>query len=265
QRSTPVAARAACSTFRRWPTLPKATVTRFASRHRTTTRHRGCRSRCRSCARTSDDRKSDIVMEVGPYVQDLVTRIINVQWGGAVFIVVAEAPYYVRVTGKNEETGKVIATIQLVELPDSPKGPGQSTSATSYKLIDGKPTFLLCGMVDYKEAADFSSAAAAVVLKSNDGITWRHVFLSETGSDLWEAVGQSYAIVSTPNALVWSNDAFYFDQRVARTGLGTVETPTGPTNWIHEQVFKSANGETWTGPVSDEQVWYGAETKKYRS
>jgi hypothetical protein len=74
-------------------------------------------------------------------------------------------------------------------------------------------------------------------------------------------------VISSPNAVVWDphDAAFYYEQRVLRRGLELVETPTGTNDWAHEQIYSSSNGTSWSGPIVDSQIWYGAETNGWRS
>ena len=191
---------------------------------------------------------------------DLLKRVRNIHWAvGARFVLLSSfGQHYIKVTGSN-----AAPVIRSITLPDSPKGPVYNTMASSYRLIAGnppKPTFLMFGLVDTVEANGRSGTATAIMI-SNNAIDWRHVFLSETGLDgtlPWHSTG---------NALVWSplRNAFYFDQRVTRFGLPFVETPTGDNAWVHDQAYRSANGESWSGPVSDEQISFGAETMGWRS
>lgn len=197
---------------------------------------------------------------IGPFV-----RVVNVSWaGGAIFIIVGHNDvYYYRVASKTAEPDQ-----RKLTMPDSPVGPVFPFLATSYKLISGKPpkpTFLVSGQV-FNDTGDELKTLSAAILTSKNGIDWYHTFLSEQGFDIDRGDRKLWA--SSTNALVWSKNgnAFFHDQRMVKPGLQGVHTPTGVNTWVHEQVYRSLNGEIWDGsPVSDEQVWYGAETMGYRS
>jgi len=196
---------------------------------------------------------------------DLLTRVRNIKWQvGAIFVVVGrDNVYYYKATSKTAPPDQRKLTI-----PDSPLGPVGPFSASSYTLISGKPpkpTFLVSGLVDHEDV-DEQSALAAVVLASRNGLDWHHTFLSETGFDIQSDSGSRKPWDTLVNALVRSTDGFFYhDQRVARPGMAQVMTPTGFNQWVHEQVYRSPTGETWEGPISDDQIWYGAETMGYRS
>lgn len=186
---------------------------------------------------------------------DVLTRIVKIVISGAVFVVVInDDVYHIVVDGP----GSITST--KLKLPESPKGPIYTVVGTSYKLIGAdtdtpRPTFVLCGLVFYEESE--VSALASVVLTSNDGEHWRHTFLSKTNPDTDEDL-DIHPPFSTANALVWHDHGFYYDQHVSRVVDGSA--------WIHEQVFHSANGNSWdTEPVMDEVVTANAESAGYRS
>jgi len=194
---------------------------------------------------------------------DVTMRSVDmVEEEGAVFILVAGYQAY-RVEVIDGE-----ATSEIITLPPSPRGPASRVLATSYKHTEALgPVFLMAGFVDYDEdSVQGGSATAAVIFKSKDGRTWEHVFTSEQGIDQGvERPDRYYGWTTTPNALVWSDGEFYYDQVLRRPGLAPVMTPTGFAPWRHEQVLRSANGAGWGSPVLDQQIWYGAEALGYRS
>ena len=198
--------------------------------------------------------------------QDLLTRIRNIHWAavGAIFIIITrDGPYYCRVVSRN-----FAPVIQKIELPEPPGKPIQVTLASSYKLIPdspARPMFLICGVVEYSEG-DEAVGSASAIWSSSNGLVWHHRFIAETGYDFDISVSRHpVPYVSSSNAVVWKTDAFYFDQYMIRGGLPQVNTPTGTNQWRHDQIYRSLDGVTWTGPISDEQIWYGAEPGEWRS
>lgn len=197
---------------------------------------------------------------------DLLTRVRNIRWkvGGAIFILVGRNNvFYYKVTSQAAEPDQ-----RKLTMPDSTLGPVVPFLSSSYKRISSeppKPTFLVSGFVDH--ATDDGSTTSTVVLTSGNGLDWHETFVSDQGFDIDER-GHRVLWVTVANALVWSDNdnAFFHDQRFARPAADQVNTPTGVTPWAHEQIYRSPDGEAWDGsPISDEQIWYGAETMGYRS
>jgi hypothetical protein len=183
--------------------------------------------------------------------QDILTRIVRiVRSRGAVFIVTTNqaTQYCIKVRGSG-----AAPTILPITLPDGPDGAGTITqgAGSSYKRIDGVPTFVLCGNLRYNMTVGDRNYNiwTSYVYTSNNGIDWRFTFTAPFYVDINE-FGRGVPSQSWGTAFVWSGSAFHYDFIVERDGLPAVLDPEGdPRPWKHEHIFHSnnGNGSSWAG------------------
>jgi hypothetical protein len=115
---------------------------------------------------------------VGPYSQDVLTRIYNVQWGAGVFIAgdLASNIYYLKPGGdadewqnlghlefRKDEHGRVTGRVA-----------GSAYAAVGVKdssgnIIGAKPVFVLVGGSDF-------TGEIGIIMASSDGLNWSRVF-----------------------------------------------------------------------------------------
>jgi hypothetical protein len=118
---------------------------------------------------------------VGPYSQDVLTRIYNVQWGGGgVFIAISRDGniYYLNLDGQDEPAWEDLGTLGLVEGTD-PFLP--YPSACSYGLVTGEddntePAFVIV-------AGGGNTTSPGIILASSDGKNWSRVHTFFKGGD----------------------------------------------------------------------------------
>jgi hypothetical protein len=184
-------------------------------------------------------------MPVGTYSPDVLTRIVNVHWGGGEFIygtLLDNALYYVKI--KDAASDPEQSTI----VPPGPGDPnlGLSAYGSSYNLIvknEGlpnetrTPTFLICGNRVELVAVDDGAGNEihlpryfTLIYYSNDGLNWRIALEHASSVPSLELPSGG----TNPVALVWdkNNNAFFYDQNDAAAA--------------NEQIFRSSDGASWT-------------------
>jgi len=194
--------------------------------------------------------------------QDILTRIVRiVRSRGAVFVVTTKGAvqYCIKVRGSG-----TAPTIQPIALPEGPDDVGTITegAGSSYKKINGVPTFLLCGNLDYVLPVGGTPflISTSYVYISNNGIDWRFKFTAPFYVDT-DAFGTARPSESRGTAFVWSGNALHYAFVVTRRGMAEVMDPEGDMQpWKQEYIYHSANGESWSGSAMgqtyDEHLGY---------
>lgn len=183
---------------------------------------------------------------MAPLSQDVLTRIVNVNWkkGGAVFVygfLQGTGVEYVKITAKDAKPVR-----HAIALPGP--GPTVDCNGSSYALIQKKPVFLVLGergTITEEEDGNSITTSYAMIYRSNDGLRWT-VARQEIGkSDAFSGVS---SLINTA-ALVWNadNNSFYYDQNKEIDGRT-------------DQIFSSADGNSW-GMISSTP----SEDSGYRS
>jgi hypothetical protein len=103
---------------------------------------------------------------VGPYAQDVVTSIVNVQWGGGAVVLFAnklsnQLTYY---SSKKAGEFKPLGFLEFTK-------DGTVRGCSYAKLLSGpkpEPIFLLCG----DDGGNISGVVHGIIMVSNDGLHW---------------------------------------------------------------------------------------------
>jgi hypothetical protein len=185
-------------------------------------------------------------MPVGPYSQDVLTGIYNVHFGGGIFVygtLLDNALYCVKAGLSGSELDQ-----RTIPAP----GPGTaefglSARGSCYGVVvrnEGGPSetrtpvFLLCGNKASKISMDDGAGNQiemmvlhTLIYYSNDGLRW-DVVRQQDGTPTLAQPSPG----ANPAALVWDKDknAFFYDQN----------------NNLNDQIFQSANGESWANVSS---------------
>lgn len=175
------------------------------------------------------------------FAQDVLTRVINIHWGGAKFVygtLSDNALYYVKVMGEDSEPDQ-----RTIPAPGPGAEFGLAAYGSSYRLIienegevneEKKPTFLVCGAKAFvaDTIGDIKLMAFSnIIYRSTDGLDWTIVYQHD-GTPTWDKPFPGANTI----ALVWDDDekAFYYDQNDHQTG--------DP----FDQIFRSSDGTGWS-------------------
>jgi energy-coupling factor transporter ATP-binding protein EcfA2 len=170
-------------------------------------------------------------MPVGPYGQDVLTRIVNVRWGslGAVFVSGDEWGFGRHARMKDKDSAQDWTGITKLATASSETDPG-TILASSYALVGGDkdnpgiPTFVLGGSVIHF-IEDKPPEQHTIIMTSHDGTSWATTL--DRTKVLDEGVVGGYVA-----ALVWDKDAtteggMFYAQIFDESGETTYQSATG--------------------------------------
>jgi hypothetical protein len=142
---------------------------------------------------------------IPPFGEDIINKVVDVNFGGGLGAVFVSGDYccYLRAVGMAEPT----LDQPWVGLTSLDFGDGGGNYASTYAVVDNKPTFLMSG---YSDGAHYHGD---IIMLSHDGVHWQTVLAPRTGIGL-------YYLVWDPN-----EQAFYSAPH--DVSLGSYRSPTG--------------------------------------
>lgn len=179
-----------------------------------------------------------------PFVQDVLTRAINVHWarGGAIFVIGDDSGQIWRCKAESISSAPNIAKVGVIgasNLPGNTIAPGQFNCGSFAKVgVDQTPTFLLAGTDNQFESYDADGMGHglfldAVIMLSKDGLSWETVYnTSNTNSG---------GALENPTRMIWDEQAkqFYLDVFWRSPFIPGVDSTFARQTWA------SATGRDW--------------------
>lgn len=190
-------------------------------------------------------------MAIGAFLPDVVTRVVNVHWRGSKFVIgtLKGGLYYSSGATEKDHAGEPSLVLEKIKIPIETMSDYFRLRGGSVAVVGSgpsrKPVFLICGQ--FLEQSPFFDLIQfpAFICLSNDGRTWKKVYQSETGVST-SASGVPQTWNGDSFALVWKDDTFYFDLWISKGNQDASD--------IHEQTFRSAAGDSWSGPIKDRKI-----------
>jgi hypothetical protein len=182
-------------------------------------------------------------MPIGPYSQDVLTRIVNVKWGGGVFIAgdLASNVYYLK-PGGDEPAWQNLGKLDFGKEDEDGLVTGR-VAGSAYAAIDvkdssgnitgTKPVFILVGGSGF-------TGEIGIIMASSDGLSWSKVFTfkGNPDSDKYKSAGIF--------GVVWNETAEMF----YAGGHQSDNFADNAANifWMSETdiLFQSADGYSWS-------------------
>jgi hypothetical protein len=212
-------------------------------------------------------------MSVGPYSQDVLTRIYNVSWGGAVFVIGDDNGFiwYCNATETSDPTKLIFEKVGQIgpQSDDSISfAPPGNFQGGSYALVADKSVYLLCGF-QFKRTTLGELYTNGVIMRSEDGRQWATVFDKDSTltSERWEArklvrdelTGTFYCWMIHTTAVVPGQNTSQDSQCWSSTdGRGWGQGSSVPGNVLNPE-FESHCKFKWTPEGKDGQGYADGE------
>jgi hypothetical protein len=165
-----------------------------------------------------------------------VEQIVNVQWGGGIFVVKSLMGFIYRGSGKNTDDW------QSIGQPKKISGFLGANSGSSYAEIgktDSEPGNSVFVISATRE--DDDGNFGSFILASDDGQSWEIAFEQYEVND----GDHRDPWIFQPTGIVWDNDVNKFYASFLRT-IADFDDVTGVTAVDHENIYSSADGYSWS-------------------
>jgi hypothetical protein len=168
-------------------------------------------------------------------------QIVNVKWGGGIFVVKSAEGFLYRGSGKNPEDWKSLGQPNAIH---GFVGPNSGSSYAEIGKTDtepGTPVFVISAVRD-----DDDDNRGSVILASRDGRDWKIVFEKYEVND----GDHRDPFIFEPTGIVWDEDANKF-YAAFYTVIADFDTEGNVTARDGERIYSSSDGRSWGLEISD--------------
>lgn len=171
-----------------------------------------------------------------PFAQLFPEQIVNVQWGGGIFVVKSLESFLYRGKGTKESGWQSVGTpFDIIGAAAGNSGSSYAAEIGKTDTEPGKPVFVISSV-----RADDDGNNGSVILASRDGRNWEIVF------ELYEVNDgpRRDPYIFEPTGIVWDDNgrAFY---AAFYTVVALFDEIEKVITFDGERIYRSSNGFTW--------------------